>query len=91
MKSTGMVRKVDDLGRVVLPAEMRKAFSIKEGDMLDIAVEDNHIILTKKEEACAFCRTTSDLKEFRGRMICATCIGELTGYTPEGAWQPFAE
>ncbi len=86
-----MARRVDDLGRIVIPAEMRKAFDIKEGDELAIAVEDNHLIFTKKEEACSFCRSTSDLKEFRGRMICATCIGELTGYTPEGSWEPFSQ
>lgn len=91
MRSTGMSRKVDDLGRVVIPAEMRKAFGIKDGDLLDISVDENHIILTRREEACIFCSSTQDLKEFRNRMVCATCIGDLTGASEVSSWEPFAE
>ena len=78
-RNTGMSRKVDDLGRVVVPAEVRKSFGIKEGDFLDISVEEDRIILAKREDACVFCRTGDDLKEFRGRMVCAGCVGELSG------------
>lgn len=91
MRSTGMNRKVDDLGRVVIPAEMRKTFGIKEGDHLDIEVDGNRIILVKREEACVFDGSVQDLKEFKGRMVCATCIQELTGGSVEPAWEPFAE
>ena len=73
MRATGMARKVDDLGRVVVPAEMRKSFGIREGDYLDISVEDDRIILVKRQDACVFCRSSEDLKEFRGRMVCAGC------------------
>ena len=86
-----MARKVDDLGRVVVPAEMRKSFGIREGDYLDISVEDDRIILVKREDACVFCRAAGDLKEFRGRMICASCIGELSGGPEVHPWEPFAE
>ncbi|GAC1366579.1 MAG: hypothetical protein NVSMB32_11030 [Actinomycetota bacterium] len=74
-----MARKVDDLGRVVVPAEMRRSFGIREGDYLDISVEEDRIILVKRQSACVFCRAGDDLKEFRGRMVCAACIGELSG------------
>ena len=58
IRNTGMVRKVDDLGRVVVPAEMRKSFGIREGDYLDISVEEDRIILSKRQDACVFCRSS---------------------------------
>lgn len=92
MKSTGMSRKVDDLGRIVIPAEMRKGFGIKEGDHLDISVEGDQIIFSKKQDVCVFCGGSADLKEFKNRMVCAGCIGELTGGPgPENqSWEPFS-
>ena len=93
MKSTGMSRKVDDLGRVVIPAEMRKAFGIREGDQIDIGVEEDRIILQRKHDLCVFCSSSNDLKEFRDRMVCASCIHELTGGDPAatGDWEPFTK
>lgn len=85
MRKTGMSRRVDDLGRIVIPAEMRRTFGIKEGNTLDISVDENSIIFTKREEACVFCGLSQDLKEFKGRMVCLTCIGDLTGGSEEGA------
>lgn len=90
MKSTGMSRKVDDLGRVVIPAEMRKGFAIREGDYLEISVEGEHIIFSKKQDVCVFCGSLSDLKEFKSRMVCATCVGELTGGPEIQSWEPFS-
>ena len=89
IRSTGMARKVDDLGRVVVPAEMRKSFGIREGDYLDISVEDDRIILSKRQDACVFCRSSDDLKEFPGRTVCAPCIGELTGGPDLRTWDMF--
>ena len=97
MRSTGMTRKVDDLGRVVVPAEMRKSFGIHEGDYLDISVEEDRIILVKRQDACIFCRSAEDLKEFRGRFICNNCSDELSRSeivaTRNGhaSWDLFAE
>jgi transcriptional pleiotropic regulator of transition state genes len=91
MKNTGMNRKVDDLGRVVIPAEIRKAFGIREGDHLDIAVEGDHIVLTRCEDSCTFCRSTTDLKEFRGRLVCSGCTREMAGEEPVSEWDPFSE
>lgn len=89
IRNTGMARKVDDLGRVVVPAEMRKSFGIREGDYLDISVEEDRIILSKRQDACVFCRSSDDLKEFRGRMICAACLGELSGGPDIRSWEMF--
>ena len=91
MRSTGMTRKVDDLGRVVVPAEMRKSFGIREGDYLDISVEEDRIILVKRQNACIFCRSDNDLKEFRGRMICARCSNELSAKPASASWELFSE
>lgn len=84
-----MSRKVDDLGRIVLPAEMRKSFGIREGDRLDISVEEEQIILSRHMEGCVFCRSTDDLKEFKDRYICATCTQELSSSNGR-SWEPFS-
>lgn len=77
MKSTGMVRKVDELGRIVLPIELRKTFNIVEKDSLEIYTEGNTIILRKYEPACIFCGDARDVIHFKGRNICKNCIKEL--------------
>ncbi|MEZ5171816.1 MAG: AbrB/MazE/SpoVT family DNA-binding domain-containing protein [Acidimicrobiia bacterium] len=77
MKSIGMARKVDRLGRVVLPSELRKLFDIEEGDFLEIEVDEGRIVLTKVEERCVFCDTALDLVDYRGRKVCGGCIVRL--------------
>lgn len=77
MKSTGIVRKVDELGRVVLPIELRRTLDINEKDSLEIFVEGNQIILKKYEPACIFCQSSSDIKTFGGKNICKKCLGQL--------------
>ena len=77
MKSTGIVRKVDELGRIVLPIEMRRTLDIGEKDSLEIYVEGSSIILKKYKPSCAFCDGGRDISVFRGRNICARCIKEL--------------
>ena len=78
MKSTGIVRKVDELGRVVLPIELRRTFGIEERDALEIYVDDDSIILKKYAQACVFCGGTDDVTAFRGKNVCRKCIKELT-------------
>ena len=73
MHSTGMTRKVDSLGRVVLPAEMRRVFGIREGDLVDIAVDGQHIVLTKVEQRCVFCSDGAALVEYSGKLVCQSC------------------
>lgn len=78
MKSTGIVRKVDQLGRVVLPKELRKVLSIKDNETpLEIYTEGETIILKKYEPACAFCGEASEVINFKGKSICRSCLKEL--------------
>ena len=77
MKSTGIVRKVDELGRVVLPIELRRIFDIEEKDALEIYVDGNNIILKKYEPACVFCGNAKDVFVFKGKNICPDCMNEL--------------
>lgn len=77
MKSTGVVRRVDELGRLVLPSELRKTFNIEEKDALEIYTEGDLIILKKYEPACIFCGDARDVLSFRGKNVCRNCIKEL--------------
>ncbi|MDD3766607.1 MAG: AbrB/MazE/SpoVT family DNA-binding domain-containing protein [Eubacteriales bacterium] len=77
MKSTGIVRKVDELGRIVLPIELRRTLGIEIKDALEIAVNGQQIILSKYEPACIFCGSASDVKTFKEKKVCAKCAAEL--------------
>ena len=79
MKSTGVVRRVDELGRIVLPIEIRKILDINKKDAIEIFTDDNKIILKKYEPCCVFCNNTNDVSEFRGRLVCRGCIAEMSG------------
>ena len=78
MKSTGIVRKIDDLGRIVLPIEQRRVLEIGDRDSLEIFIEDNTIILKKYQPACIFCGNAKDVITFKGRNICPNCIKEIS-------------
>lgn len=77
MRATGVSRKVDDLGRIVLPAELRKSFDIREGDRIEISVEEDRIILSKSRTTCTFCGQADGLRQFRDHQVCAACLAEL--------------
>ena len=77
MKSTGIVRKVDELGRIVLPIEMRRTLDIGEKDALEIYVEGSSVILKKYKPSCVFCDATKDITVFKGKNICPKCMKEL--------------
>jgi transcriptional pleiotropic regulator of transition state genes len=77
MKSTGIVRKVDELGRIVIPKELRKVFGVNEGDPVEIFTEGEHIILKKYAPACIFCGESEGVIQYRGKNICGKCLGEL--------------
>ena len=77
MKSTGIVRKVDELGRIVLPIEMRRTLDIEEKDAVEIYVEGSSVILKKYKPSCIFCDTTKDIVVFKGKNICPKCLKEL--------------
>lgn len=74
---TGIVRKIDDLGRIVLPAETRRLFNIREGDQLAISVEGDNILIRKLEDTCTFCGSTTDVGAFKGKGICSRCRTQL--------------
>ncbi|MBQ7907546.1 MAG: AbrB/MazE/SpoVT family DNA-binding domain-containing protein [Clostridia bacterium] len=77
MKSTGIVRKLDELGRLVLPKELRTTLDIKEKDPVEIFVEGDTIILKKYAPCCIFCKSTKDNLVHNGRHICKKCIDKL--------------
>ena len=77
MKSTGMVRKVDELGRIVLPIELRRTLNIDIKDPLEIYVDGESIMLKKYQPACVFCGSSDDIKQVKGKNVCAACIKEL--------------
>lgn len=77
MKSTGIVRRVDELGRIVLPIELRRTLNIAEKDSLEIYVDGSSIILKKYQPACIFCDGAKDIISFKGKNICLTCLKEL--------------
>ena len=73
MKSTGIARKVDELGRIVIPKELRRKFGIDTKDGLEIYVEEDKIILKKYEPSCIFCQNSDNIFEFHGKNICPEC------------------
>lgn len=78
MKSTGIIRKVDDLGRIVLPIELRRTLDIAERDELEIYMENDQIILRKYEPACLFCGADRKLIVYNGKNICRECVQKMT-------------
>ena len=77
MKSTGIVRKVDGLGRVVLPKELRRTLGVDMKDSMEIYVDGEQIILKKYQPACVFCGSSDGIKQIKGKNVCSKCIKEL--------------
>ena len=78
MKSTGIVRKVDELGRIVLPIELRRTLDIAERDVLEIYLDDDKVVLKKYEPSCIFCGSSCGLVTYHGRNICMECIENMS-------------
>jgi transcriptional pleiotropic regulator of transition state genes len=78
MKSTGIVRRVDELGRIVLPIELRRTLEIAEKDALEIYVDGESVILKKYQPACIFCGNAKDVLNYKGKNICPACMKELS-------------
>lgn len=78
MKSTGIVRKVDELGRVVIPIELRRTLDIEEKDSLEIYVDGEKIILKKYQPACIFCGNAQDVQNFKGKNVCHGCLDDMS-------------
>ncbi len=77
MKSTGIIRKVDELGRIVIPIELRRTLDIAERDELEIYMDGDHIVLQKFEPFCIFCSSSYGLVSYKGKNVCRDCIGSM--------------
>ena len=79
MKSTGIIRKVDELGRIVLPIELRRTLDIAERDEVEIYMDNDRIILRKFEPACIFCGSSRRLIAYCGKNVCQECVKQMNG------------
>ena len=77
MKSTGIIRNIDELGRIVIPKEMRTKMNIASSDPVEIYVDGDKIILTKYVDSCLVCGSDENLCSFKGKKICKTCVDEI--------------
>ena len=77
MKSVGVVRKIDELGRIVLPKELRLSLGINEGDQMEIYVEGDSVLLRKYEPTCVFCGDTRNVAVYKEKNVCSSCMREL--------------
>jgi looped-hinge helix DNA binding domain, AbrB family len=77
MRSIGVVRKLDKMGRIVLPTELRKEFKINHNDELDIYVEGSTVILTKHEIKCIFCGKSNNIICCKGKPVCSKCLSDV--------------
>ncbi len=79
MKSTGIIRKVDELGRIVLPIELRRTMDIAVRDELEIFIDNNRVVLQKCEHSvsCIFCGSTQDLCSYCSKNVCRDCLEEM--------------
>lgn len=75
---TLMVRRIDDLGRIVVPAETRRLFNIHEGDELAISIENGGIVLRKLDAICVFCESDESVANFEGRGVCKACRDKIS-------------
>ena len=78
MKSTGIIRKMDELGRVVIPIEIRNQFNIVEKDPIEIYVDGSSIILKKYEPNCIFCGNSKNLISYKDKLVCTKCAQKLS-------------
>lgn len=79
MKTTGIVRQLDNLGRIVIPKEMCRTLHIKAGDPLEIRLDGKRVVILKKEDGCTFCGSKNGLVAFGDRYVCAECRAAIAG------------
>lgn len=80
MKAVGIVRKLDTLGRIVIPMELRRSFDLKIGDPIEIFVEDGSIILRKYQTCCVFCGEDDGVSKVHGKNVCKACLDKIKAY-----------
>lgn len=83
MKSTGVIRKIDELGRIVIPKEVRRKLEIDIKDSVEIYVEGDAILLKKYEPGCIFCGCSRNLNTYKGKLICKKCLDQILEITDE--------
>ncbi len=83
MKATGVVRNIDELGRIVIPKELRTKMDMYEGSAVEIYVENGKIALSRYYEGCHFCAGTNDICELKGKKICKSCLKEMADMAKE--------
>ena len=83
MKETGIVRPIDELGRLVLPMELRRSFELKPKDGVEIYTNGDTIVLKKHEPSCIFCGSTKKLADYADKPICAECVKKIAVITPD--------
>ena len=77
MKSTGIVRRIDELGRIVMPIEIRRNLGLAERDSVELFTEGDRIILQKYQDTCLFCDSSDKTISFQGKIICSKCVNDL--------------
>jgi len=77
MSSAGIPRTIDRLGRIVVPVEFRRSLGIGDHDLVEISLVGDRIVMTKYEQSCTFCRSTTDLRKHRHKLVCGACVGQL--------------
>lgn len=83
MKSTGIVRKIDELGRIVLPIELRRTFNLDDRDAVEIYTDGDMIVLKKFQRSCIFCGESEELVELKGKNVCPACLDKLNKISEE--------
>jgi AbrB family transcriptional regulator, transcriptional pleiotropic regulator of transition state genes len=78
VSKTGIIRNIDELGRIVIPVEIRKRFGLSEKDPLEISIKDETILLSRPRSVCVFCGRSGSVEEHRGRAVCRPCIAEIS-------------
>ncbi|OCA98341.1 AbrB/MazE/SpoVT family DNA-binding domain-containing protein [Clostridium beijerinckii] len=73
MKASGIVRKLDPLGRIVIPKEIRKVLGINDGDSMEIIKVDNEVVVRKYSKGCIFCGSDKGVFNFKDMLICNEC------------------
>lgn len=77
MKSTGIVRKVDELGRIVVPIELRRSLGIGDRDAVEMFMENNSIIIRKHQPSCVFCGSIDDIVNYKEKFVCKPCVSKM--------------
>ena len=83
MKSTGIVRNLDELGRIVIPKEIRKKLGIDQKDPIEVYIDGNSIVLKKYEKGCIFCNNSKDLQVYKDKLICKKCLNSISALQNE--------